>query len=182
MEILRDQSWNGVAALAAVAMVVATILIEREKLKPLGSNILPKIISALVGTLIMSLGPWVQLIAWGTIQIGAPATWIIVTKLFTEAGGETLQTFLVFGLLTGTATAMAALGGKGRSQKIKRAIVMAIVSTTVFDTLDLVIGGAPINTVFYLFSILSNVVGGIAAGWLIGSIVEFVAEQYSQPI
>jgi len=84
--------------------------------------------------------------------------------------------------LTGTATAMAALGGKGRSQKIKRAIIMAIVSTTVFDTLDLAIGGTPTNTVFYLFSLFSNVVGGIAAGWLIGSIVEFIAEQYSQSI
>ena len=176
MEFLRDQSWNGVAAIAAVAMVITTMLIEREKLKPLSSNVLHKIISALVGTLIMSLGPWVQLIAWETIQIGAPATWAIVTKLFSEAGGKTLQAFLVFGLLTGTATA---LGGKGRSQKIKRAIIMAIVSTTVFDTLDLAIGGTPTNTVFYLFSLFSNVVGGIAAGWLIGSIVEFIAEQYS---
>ncbi len=181
MEILRDQSWNGVAAIAAVAMVIATMLIEREKLKPLGSNVLHKIISALVGTLIMTLGPLVQLMAWGTIQIGAPATWNIITKIFTEAGGETIRAFLGFGLLTGTATAMAALGGTNRSQKIKRAIIMNIVATTVFDTLDLALGGSPVNTVFYLFSIFSNMVGGIVAGWLIGSMVEFIIEQYSQP-
>jgi len=119
--------------------------------------------------------------AWGTIQIGAPATWNIITKIFTEAGGETIRAFLGFGLLTGTATAMAALGGTNRSQKIKRAIIMNIVATTVFDTLDLALGGSPVNTVFYLFSIFSNMVGGIVAGWLIGSMVEFIIEQYSQP-
>jgi hypothetical protein len=178
MDILRDQFWNGVSAIAALITVVISVIVERERLRPLGLHIFAVLVCAFAGIVVLATGPLVQSMFQFTFESGLPAMWGRVVTAFTEHGSEVVASLMTFGIFPGTVTAMVALSGKGHRQKVKRAIIAATATLIVFDTIVYAVGGANKSIGYYFFAILSDFVGGPLAGYIIGSITEFIMKQF----
>lgn len=175
VDILRDQFWNGIAAIAAIVTIVIEVSLQRSKMQSLALRVFLALICALGGIAVLAVGPLLQAFVFKALTSGIPSAVSLLDNAFANRAPAVVASGVLFGLFPGTVTAMAALSGRNLSQRKKRAIVASIASLVVADTLDYIVSGSQ-NPSFghYVFAIVSNFIGGAIAGYLVGLYVEFI--------
>lgn len=177
MDFLRDPFWNGVSAILALLAIVVEMVIQRAKIQSYGLYLLNSIICAVGGIAVMSLGPMLNEIVQMSLMEGIPAMWEQVSFSLGSRGSNILAAGISFGLLPGTVTAMAALSGQDREQRVRRAIVAGVTSLIVIDTIQFIqYDSAAFG--LYLFYVVSNVIGGTLGGYLIALITEAITNVF----
>lgn len=175
MEVLRDQVWNGVSAILAVIAIAIEVIVQRDKIQSLGMHIFAALICALGGIAVMSVGPLLQTSVMLAFSEGIPDMMRTVSAALSENGSQIFASGIMFGIFPGTATAMAALSGSDRPQRIRRAIVAAIASLIVADAVIFMNRiNAPMGS--FLASVVSDILGGALAGYLIALFTEFIVK------
>lgn len=173
MDMLRDPLWDGISAFLALLAIVLEMIIQRDRIRSYGLHLFTSIICAVAGIAIMSLGPLLSRMLYMSVMAGIPAMWDEMTSGLAQFGSLVVYHGIFFGLFPGTVTAMAALSGRDRKQRIKRAIVTAVVSLMIVDTVQFMqeSSGAMSS---YLYALFTNLLGGPIAGYLIAIVAEVV--------
>lgn len=179
MDFLRDQLWNGIAALAAIIAILVAVRSLRDRVRFLGTRIFLTVISAAGGTAVMAFGPLLQRIAYSAFVSGFPSMLEKLRDAVVTQGDEIIVEAIVFGLFPGTVTAVAALSGHNRAQRTRRAVIAAIVSLIVYDMLSFAIAGWEQGTIrIDTFALISDFIGGAIAGYLISLFTGLFTKQY----
>jgi hypothetical protein len=178
MNLLGSPIWTGIAALIALVSLFLTIFLERERLKlrPLGQRLPFAIVNLLIGILIMSLGFILQPTISNVLQSGIRGGEHYLNWLLTQSPFS----ILVFGLFPGSLTVAAISTGKTRLKRLRVGVIAAVVTLSVQDLIVTVIDQSPLSA--FLFDILSNIVGGILAGIIIGYFMDILSNWFDETV
>ena len=180
VELLRDPAWNGIAGIAAIIALIVAIWQEKRAIKILPRTLIV-IGRALIGILVISLGPFIQ---WSIQELfagGMPS----VLKFWRDLAIHDLAlNYFILGsflyaIFPGTVTATIS-SSRNNKNTVLRTSIAAIISVTITDiafTFIHSLGGFD-NFIFpsFLYSLLFNLVGGV----IVGAIIAYLVSLYDK--
>ncbi len=162
LDFLRDPVWNGIAGVIAIIALAAAFIQEKKFITNSKAMVLIAV-KSLIGILIISLGPLIQLTVEALFSGGISDVEDLWRAISSNYGFGKLFIYAIgFAFFPGIITAIAASSGKNLKQGILRAIAAAFITTSVTD---MIIGGDIFELVF---AFIMNMFGAIIAGSLIG--------------
>jgi len=170
-ELLRGPVWNGISAIVAFVSLIVAIWVERARLRSIHHRIFIAVTNLIVGVLILSVGFIVQPMIWFTLHYGIVGAQAALTMY----GSEPFN-LLMIGLLPGTVTAAIAASGNTLALKVRRGSIAAIVTLIIWDLAHILPSNAVPETLW--FSMLSDVIGGILAGIIVGFAIDMVSKRF----
>ncbi len=128
------------------------------------------VLNLLLGILVVGVGFLIE-----------PALWIALQAGPAQAGqalGAALanpSSIAVPALVAGSITAVVAMSGRSMMERMYRGAAACVLVLVVVDSFTMLMSGPELTTVRYLFSVASDLVGGILAGAVIGYLVDRLA-------